>query len=106
VTLRKYAVLIWAFLLATAAIAGEEHRTRIDIDIDDEAGQSSFVFDSEDAGFDLDDMAVGERRTLTDDSGNVADVLRTEQGFELDGDKHAHRRHEVRVIRKEVDVTN
>ena len=84
VIIRKYAVLAWAVLLASAAIAGEERHTRIEIDIDDDGGQTSFKFDSADAGFDLRDLAVGERRELVDDEGNVASVSRTEAGFELD----------------------
>lgn len=84
-TAKKYAVLIWAFLLATAAIAGEEQRTKIEIEIDDDAsGHQSFKFDSDDAGFNLDDMAVGETRELTGEAGNTAQVTRTEDGFEMD----------------------
>lgn len=84
VSFRKFFVLTWSCLLATATIAGEDHRTRIQIDIDDEDGQAAFMFDSEDAGFDLHDLAIGERRQLVDEAGNVANVLRTEDGFELD----------------------
>ncbi len=80
-------VLFWAFLLATAAIAGEEYRTKIKIEIDDEdTGHRSFKFDSEDAGFNLNDLAVGETRELTGESGNKALVTRTEDGFVLDVD--------------------
>ena len=85
VKIRKYAVLLWAFLLATAAVAGEEHRTHIKIALDDAAsGQQSFMFDSDDAGFDLQSLAVGETRAVTDASGNVANVSRTEAGFEVE----------------------
>lgn len=84
-TIRKFAVLFWAFLIASAAIAGEEQRTRIEIDVDsDAAGHQTFKFDSKDAGFNLQDMAVGETRVLTDESGSTAQVIRTEDGFELD----------------------
>lgn len=82
---QKTAVLIWAILLATAAIAGEEHRTKIEIQVDDdESGLQSFKFDSEDAGFNLHDLAVGETRVLTGESGNTAQVTRTEDGFEME----------------------
>lgn len=82
---RAIALISWACLMATSAIAGEEHRTRIEIKVDDNAsGQQSFSFDSLDAGFDLDSMAVGETRTLTDEAGNLADIRRTEDGFEFD----------------------
>ena len=82
---KKYAVLFWAFLLATAAVAGEEHRTHIKIAVDDDGtGQQSFMFDSDDAGFDLQSLAVGETRAVTDASGNVANISRTEGGFEVE----------------------
>ncbi|MBT8103807.1 MAG: hypothetical protein KJO95_12610 [Gammaproteobacteria bacterium] len=82
---RALIVIIWACLIGAAAIAAEEQRTRIKIAVDDDAaGQQTFQFDSQDAGFDLQSMAVGESRTVTDTSGSVADVRRTEDGFELD----------------------
>ena len=83
--IKKYVVLLWAFLLATAAIAGEEHRTHIKIAVEDDgSGQQTFMFDSDDAGFDLQSLAVGETRAVTDASGNVANVSRTEAGFEVE----------------------
>jgi len=85
VILKKFAVLFWAFLLATAAVAGEEYRTRIEIQVDDdESGHQSFKFDSKDAGFDPHDLAVGETRVLTGESGNTAQLTRTEDGFEME----------------------
>ena len=85
VKIKKYAVLLWAFLLATAAVAGEEHRTHIKIALDDDgSGQQSFMFDSDDADFDLQSLAVGETRAVTDASGNVANISRTEAGFEVE----------------------
>ena len=68
-------------------MAGEEYRTKIAIEIDDDAtGHQSFKFHSADAGFNLNDLAVGETRMLTGESGNTAQVTRTEDGFELDVD--------------------
>jgi hypothetical protein len=85
--LRAAGVLFWTCLIGTAAIAGEEYRTRIEIAIDDDAsGQQSFLFDSQAAGFDLDSMVVGETRTLTDEFGRTADLRRTDDGFEIDVD--------------------
>ena len=82
---RKFVVLFWAFLLATAAIAGEEQRTKIKIEIDDDdSGHQSFKFDSKDAGFNLHDLAVGETRELTGESGETALLTRTEDGFEME----------------------
>ncbi len=77
-------VFSWVCLIGTAAMAGEEYRTKIAIEIDDDAtGHQSFKFDSADAGFNLNDLAVGETRALTGESGKTAQVTRTEDGFEL-----------------------
>lgn len=82
---RTIAVFIWVCLIGAAAVAGEEHRTRIEIAVEDDAsGQQAFRFDSQDAGFDLHSMAVGETRTVTDRSGTTADIRRTADGFEFD----------------------
>ena len=109
-------LFFWVFLIASAAIAGEQHRTRIEIAVeDDETGDQSFVFDSKDAGFDLHSMVVGETRTLTDRSGSTADIRRTDDGFEIDvngktidlhdlptpGDMHGE--HSVEMLVDEVD---
>lgn len=84
-SLSKYAVLIWAFLLGTAAVAGDHRHTKIAIAVDgDETGEQSFHFDSEDAGFDIQSLAVGESRVWTDENGNVANIMRTTAGYEID----------------------
>ncbi len=106
--IRTLFVFFWACLIGTAAIAGEEYRTRIEIEVDDDrAGHQAFRFDSSDAGFNLHDLAVGETRLLTGESGNTAQVTRTEDGFEMEvdgrkidlGDLHdlggAHAEHEI-----------
>lgn len=72
-------------LAATAVQADHQQETRIKIEIDDDgSGAQTFVFDSQDAGFDLQSMLVGESRSITDRNGTTADVRRTERGFELD----------------------
>jgi len=83
--LRTITVFFWACLVGTAAVAGDEQRTRIEIAVEDDASsQRTFHFDSQEAGFDLHSMAVGETRTVTDQSGNTAGIRRTEDGFEFD----------------------
>ena len=78
-------LFFWVVLIAGAAIAGEERQTRIEIVVeDDTTGGQSFLFDSEDAGFDLHSLAVGETRTLTDRHGSSADIRRTDDGFQFD----------------------
>jgi len=83
--LRTITVFFWACLVGTAAVAGDEQRTRIEIAVEDDAsGQQTFHFDSQEAGFDLHSMAVGETRTVTDRSGKTANIRRTDDGFEFD----------------------
>lgn len=83
--LRTITVFFWACLVGTAAVAGDEQRTRIEIAVeDDTSGQQTFHFDSQEAGFDLHSMAIGETRTVTDRSGKTADIRRTADGFAFD----------------------
>lgn len=84
-TAKAIVVSLFAVVLAAAAFAGEEHRMQIELALDDgQTGQQLFRFDSQDAGFDLQDMQVGESRTITGESGETALVVRTEDGFEFD----------------------
>ena len=84
-TLRPLAVFIWVSLIATAAMAGEEHRTHIKIEVDgDKAEHRVIEFDSQDSDINLHDLEVGETRTLTDKSGQEVVVTRTEGGMEFD----------------------
>jgi hypothetical protein len=85
--LKAAAVFFWVCLVGTAAMAGNENGTRIEIAVDDEtSGEQSFLFDSREAGFDLHSMAVGESRLLTSESGGTADLRRTADGFEIEVD--------------------
>ncbi len=87
VNFKRLLIVFWAFLLATAALAGEERRTKIEVVVDDDdSGHRSFRFDSEEAGFNLHDMTVGETRVLTEASGSTALLTRTEDGFIVDVD--------------------
>jgi len=85
VSLRTLAVFLWGFLIAGAAIAGEQHRAEVRIEIDGgNNGTSVFKFDSQDSGVDLYELEVGESKTYTDDDGNEVTVTRDENGFEFD----------------------
>lgn len=75
---KTLALFFWVFLIAGAAIAGEEHRTRIEIAVDDDATGGQY--------------------------GDVQYIDGSE--FDSDTDLHAHGMHDVRIIRKEVDETN
>ena len=74
-----------ALFAAAVVQADHEQKTKIEVAIsDDGSSEQRFVFDSQDAGFDLQSMLVGESRSITDRNGTTADVRRTEDGFELD----------------------
>ena len=63
-SLSKYAVLIWAFLLGTAAVAGDHQHTNIAIALDG----------------DEQSLAPGESRVCADETGNVVKVMRERNG--------------------------
>ena len=89
-TAKSIVLSLFAVMLGAAVFAGEEHRMQVEVAIDDDqTGQHVFRFDSQDAGFNLHDMQVGESRSITSESGQTAFVLRTEDGFEfeVDGEK-------------------
>lgn len=83
VRLRTFVLFFWGFLIASAAIASEEHRIEIAINGDDK-GLGEFRFDSHDADIDLHELEVGESGTYTDDDGNDVTVTRNEDGFEFE----------------------
>jgi hypothetical protein len=74
-------------VVSLAALASEQRRMHVEIEIDDDGGAAqAFSFNSDQAGFDLQQMQVGESQTITDASGNAALVTRTEAGFQFDVD--------------------
>ena len=78
-------MILWCCLIASAAIASEEHRAKIKIEIDgDDNGHSVFKFDSQDTGVDLFELGEGESETFTDDDGNEVTVTRNDDGFEFE----------------------
>lgn len=83
--LRTITVFLWACLIGTAAIAGEEHRTQIKIAVDGDGEDHQFIeFDSANSDVDLQSLAVGESKTLTDTGGQEVTVTRTKSGLEFD----------------------
>lgn len=90
VTIRTFFVFLWAFLIATAALAGEQRRTQITIAVDgDDGAQKEFEWHSDSADFAIDELAIGDSKTLTNEDGNEVTVMRTENGleFEIEGEK-------------------
>ena len=86
-TAKSLVVSFFVFMLGAAALAGEEYRTQIEVALDDDQSAAQlFRFDSQDAGFNLHDMQLGESRTISGPSGETALVVRTEDGFEFEVD--------------------
>ena len=86
--LRTLTVFFWVFLIATAALAGNEKKAEIIIAVDgDDGGKQVMRFVGDDAGTVLEDLEVGEKQTLTDADGREVTVQRTAEGmvFEVDG---------------------
>lgn len=110
-TLRTFVLFFWVFLIASAAVAGEERRTEIKIAVDgDDSGHQVFHFDSQDSDLDLHDMAVGETQVVTDGDGREVSVSRTEDGFTFDVEGETidiaglHGEHEVAVLHGNHDI--
>ena len=82
----KIAVLAASLMLAGMASAGEEHKMKIQVVVDDEDGGDAvhMSLDSDDLGFDLHDMQEGETRSVVDESGRSILVTREAKGFKFD----------------------
>ena len=80
-------IIFFALMLSAAAMASEQHR-RIELMVEADDGHdgdiTSFRFDSDEAGFDLDELQLGESRAYVDEDGNNLYVVRTEDGFDFD----------------------
>jgi hypothetical protein len=80
-------IIFFALMLSAAAMASEKQR-HMQIHVDAQEGHDteiqSFRFDSDDAGFDLGELQLGESRAYVDEDGNNLFVVRTEDGFDFD----------------------
>ena len=85
VTLRTLTVFAWVFLIATAAVAGEEREMKIEITVSGD-GEEHKSFEWHGDGSEIDDLEVGESKTITDDDGNEVTMTRTEDGLEIEVD--------------------
>ena len=79
---------ILALVLPALASAGQEEDMHITIAVDDpHSGEvTSVMLDSEDLGFSLDELQVGETRSFIDADGRSVLITRQQQGFKLDVD--------------------
>jgi hypothetical protein len=104
--IRQITAIAAITLLACGALAGQEHHTKMEIKVvsDDGDGETRLVLDSDELGFSLHDMQVGENQSIVDREGRPVLITRTAEGFEfeVDGktiqmpnieDGHAMRKH-------------
>ena len=80
-------VLVLACLgLSTIAFAEEATKMVISVKSDTGGDNVHFEIDSDEAGFNLHDMQIGENRSIIDKSGKSVLVTREENGFRFDVD--------------------
>jgi len=86
---KQCAVIVVMGLFATTVWSGEENHQKIEIKVisDDGGDRTRFVLDSDDLGFNLHDMQVGENQSVVDKEGRAVLITRNEDGFsfEVDG---------------------
>jgi hypothetical protein len=82
--LRTFTVFLWGFLIAAAAVAGEEKETKIKIAVATDGDDPEiFEWHSADSGVDLSKLEVGESKTITNENGKEVTFTRTEEGFDI-----------------------
>jgi hypothetical protein len=83
---KQTATLLATILFATAAYSGEKqhHKMEIKVIADDGSGETHLTLDSDDLGFNLHDMQVGENRAIVDKDGRSILVTRGEENFSFD----------------------
>jgi hypothetical protein len=84
---QRLTIIFFAMLLSVATFASEKQRhiqLQVQSDEGEAAGMQAFRFDSDEAGFNLDELQLGESRSYIDEVGNNMFVVRTEEGFDFD----------------------
>jgi len=86
--LKTIASTVAVFCFAAASFASEEVKTKMHIELIDDSNDGAFriVLDSDEMGFNLHDMQVGENRSVVDKSGKSILVTREENGFTFNVD--------------------
>ena len=86
---KQFAVLVVIGLFATTVWSGEKQHQKIEVKVisDGGEGQTHLILDSDELGFNLHEMQVGENQSIVDKEGRAVLVTRTEDGFsfEVDG---------------------
>jgi hypothetical protein len=86
----KLMLSVVAVGMASTALADDDVKVKMAIDVvhEDGANHKSFKIDSDDLGFDMEDMQEGESRSIVDESGKAILITRTNDGynFNIDGE--------------------
>jgi len=84
----KLAVIAVLVTFAAATFADEEHQMKFEIIVaEDGADESTKIhWSSDNADFDMQDMQVGESRSIVDDEGRAILITRAADGFKMDID--------------------
>ena len=82
----KFVTSLAALGLVSVALAGDKSHTSIAIVVDDGDENVRIELDSDQMGFDLHDMQVGENRSVVDKDGRTILVTRNADGFSFDVD--------------------
>lgn len=86
--LLKIVIFAASLIVAGVAIAGEPHQMKFKIAIAEDDGNGEVVvnLDSDDLGFDLQDLQEGETRSIVDESGRSILITREAKGYKIDVD--------------------
>jgi len=84
----KLAVMAVLLTFAATTFAQEEHEMKFEVIVEEGGSdQSSRIhWTSDNADFDIQDMQVGESRSIVDDDGRAILITRGEDGFKMDVD--------------------
>ncbi len=85
---KQITTLLATVLIATAAYAGDKDRHKMEIRVvaDGSDGEVHLTLDSDDLGFNLHDMQVGENRSIVDKDGRSILITRGEESYSFDID--------------------
>jgi hypothetical protein len=85
---KQFAVFVVIGLFAATVWSGEDSHQKIEIKVisDDGGDRTHFVLDSDELGFNLHEMQVGENQSIVDKEGRAVLITRTEAGFSIDVD--------------------
>jgi len=83
---RQIALLLATVLFAATAYAGDKEHQKIRIEMVSDDGETHLTLDTDDLGFKLRDMQLGENRSVVDKEGRTVLITRLEDGYSFDVD--------------------